>query len=103
MEKDKKNIKIVKNNWINKIINNRQKKTKKNTKKAIAILVITIIIVICIAGYFIVDVEKEKEEDRVAVTYKNNLTTEFRSNVKVSDFIESINGTLLEDNKIHMV
>lgn len=100
MEKDKKNIKIVKNNWINKIINNRQKKTKKNTKKAIAILVITIIIVICIAGYFIVDVEKEKEEDRVAVTYKNNLTTEFRSNVKVSDFIESINGTLLEDNKI---
>ncbi len=71
-------------------------------KKKILIIIIIIAIIIVIIGgvYFFIDRQKEKEEDKLAVTFKDNLTVEFGSNVKVSDFIENLQGELTEDKKI---
>ncbi len=71
-------------------------------KKKIIIIASIIIVVIAIAiGVFIfIDKENEKKEDAVALTLKDNLTVEFGSKVKVSDFIDDLKGELLEDNLI---
>lgn len=72
---------------INKIVN-------------ITLAVVIIIVIIGIILFFVNDKIKENEEDKVAVTFIENLNVEFGSKIKVSDFIQNINGTLLTDSEI---
>lgn len=65
----------------------------------IAIVVILVAISTTIGIWFL---KKEKTEEKIKnaiieITYKDNLTTEFLSEVKVSDFIDSINGKITND------
>ena len=70
----------------------------KNKKLVLIIVGIIIsLIVIGIAVYIIIDRKKEQEEDAVALTTKEDLTAEFLEKVKVSDFIENLNGELVGD------
>ena len=80
-------------------------------KKKIFIILFLFIIVIAIIGLIVYlplykEYKAKKEEEmRIAnatiiVDLKENLTTTFYSDVKVSDFIENINGELIEDYKI---
>ncbi len=71
-------------------------------KKKIIIIasIIIVIIAIGIGAFIFIDKENEKKEDAVALTLKENLTVEFGSKVKVSDFIDDLKGELLEDNLI---
>lgn len=73
---------------------------KKNKKIIISAIVILIIIITVIGILILKNIQEEKKEDAVALTLKENLTVEFGSNVKVSDFIENLQGELIEDNKI---
>ena len=73
---------------------------KKNKKIIISVIVILIIIITVIGILIFKNIQEEKKEDSVALTLKENLTVEFGSNVKVSDFIENLQGELIEDNKI---
>ena len=66
------------------------------------------LIILCIIGAIIIigisifiNIQIEKKEDSVALTLKENLDVEFGSDVKVSDFIEDLQGELIEDNKIN--
>ena len=73
----------------------------KNKKKLLIMLVILIVIFLgLIVIRAIIDAENERKEDEVALTLKENLDTEFLSNVKVSDFIENLNGEIIDDYKI---
>ena len=68
-------------------------------KKAIIIACIIIILIAIVSGIFIfIDIQNEKKEDAVALTLKDNLTVEFGSKMKLSDFIEDLKGELIEDN-----
>ena len=73
-------------------------------KKIKNIIIITIIVILTLLAiltiYFIKDHEKEIEEDKVALTLKDNLTIEFGEEKKVSDFIENLQGTLINDDEI---
>lgn len=70
-------------------------------KKIIIIVSICILVIAIIVGILIfIDKENEKKEDAVALTLKDNLTVEFGSKVKVSDFIEELQGSLMEDNLV---
>ena len=71
-----------------------------NKKILISITIVIVILSIIIGVYIYIDIQKEKEEDRVAITLKDNLTVEFGSKIKVSDLIEEIKGTLIEDKVI---
>lgn len=42
----------------------------------------------------------EYKHAKVEIEYKDNLTAEFNSNVKVSDFINNLNGKIIDDYKI---
>ncbi len=70
-------------------------------KKKILIIGIVVLIVIslCIGGYFIFKKEEIKNAV-IEITYQDDLTTEFLSDVKVSTFITSINGKIIDDYKI---
>ena len=70
-------------------------------KKIIIIASICILVIAIIVGILIfIDKENERKEDAVALTLKDNLTVEFGSKVKVSDFIEELQGSLIEDNLV---
>lgn len=70
-------------------------------KKIIILASICILVIAIIGGIFIfIDKENERKEDAVALTLKDNLTVEFGSKVKVSDFIEELQGSLIEDNLV---
>lgn len=62
-----------------------------------AIICCTILFIIIIS---IKDIIRDKKEDKTALTLKDNLQTEFLSDVKVSTFIEHLDGTLISDDKI---
>ncbi len=67
------------------------------------IIIIAIILLIAIVGistWIYLDIEENKRLDRESVTLKENLTIEFGKEAKISDFIASLNGTLIEDSKI---
>ena len=67
------------------------------------IIFVIILIIILIAGISIWLYKEEQENikiDAEAVTLKGNLTVEFGKNVKVSDFIENLNGSLVSDYEI---
>lgn len=73
-------------------------------KKFLNIIIVLIIIIIvaviglCIWSY--IDEQENKRIDAEAITLKENLTIEFGKKVKVSDFIENLNGSLVSDNEI---
>ena len=69
-------------------------------KKILYIAVPIIIIAIIISIILTVNIQKEKAEDEVAVTFKDNLTIEFGTKAKVSDFIENIQGELIDDIEV---
>ncbi len=68
---------------------------KKYVKIILAVIIV--VLIIGIATYIVLDKQKEKKEDEVALTLKENLTVEFASKVKLSDFIENLQGKLIED------
>lgn len=73
-------------------------------KKILPIIIVLIIIIIiaviglCIWAYF--EEQENKRIDAEAVTLKEDLTIEFGEKAKVSDFIENLNGTMLNDYDI---
>lgn len=75
-------------------------------KTLFIILAVIILVTISTSGYFIYKgLVKKQEEEKiknaiVIINLKDNLETEFLSEVHVSDFIEYINGTLVDDYKI---
>lgn len=75
----------------------------KNKRKLIVIIIAIILMLIIIGTiiYIIVDRKKEKEEDAVALTTKEDLTVEFLEKVKVSDFIENLQGELISDFNVN--
>ncbi len=67
-------------------------------KKIIYFLIIILLLTaIGLGVYFYIDKKKEQEEDAVAISFKDNLTFEFDSRVKVSEIISSIQGKLEDD------
>ena len=68
-------------------------------KILISIVILIIVLVIIFTTIFAINKENERI-DREAVTLKKDLTVEFGDKVKVSDFLENLNGTLVNDNQI---
>lgn len=66
----------------------------------IIIGIIIVVLIIGLAAYIAQDKQKEKKEDERALTLKQNLTAEFASKKKLSDFIENLEGELIEDSII---
>ena len=68
------------------------------------IVVAIILIVILIIGIGVLILHKAEEEsirkDLASIILKEDMTVEFGKEVKVSDFIENINGNLINDYKI---
>lgn len=75
----------------------------KNKRKLVLITtgIVIALIVIGIAVYIIIDKKKEREEDAVALTTKEDLTAEFLEKTKVSDFIENLQGELTSDFEVN--
>lgn len=71
-----------------------------NKKVIIPIIVCMSLIVIGLVTYFIVDMQKEKKEDAVALNLKEDLTVEFGSKANISDFIEELQGSLISDSNV---
>ena len=72
------------------------------SKKVIIISIVSIIVLaLGISAFIMYKIEEDKrlemEEDAVAVTFKDNLTVDFASKVKLSEFITNLNGELVED------
>jgi len=75
-------------------------------KKIILISVFILLIVLTILGLLFIPkyIEKQRIKNaKIIVTLKEDLTVPFKSDVKISDFIENINGTIIEDNKIDTI
>lgn len=72
----------------------RNRKLMIGVKATICFIILFIIII------RIKNIIRDKKEDKTALTLKDNLQTEFLSDVKVSTFIEHLNGTLISDDKI---
>lgn len=66
-------------------------------KKIIGIM---LCVAILIAGICFWQYKENKRIDLEAITLKENLSVEFGKKAKVSDFIENLNGTLLEDKTV---
>ena len=66
------------------------------TKKNIIIIICFLVIVISIGSYFLINYLRVKNAV-IKVTLKEDLETEFLSDVKVTDFISDINGTIVDD------
>ena len=66
------------------------------TKKNIIIIICFLIIIIGIGCYFLINYLRVKNAV-IKVTLDDTLETEFLSDVKVSDFISDINGTIVDD------
>jgi len=71
-------------------------------KKYIIIIAVAVITFLVILGVCFSHKNKEEKIKNaiVKIIYKDDLITEFLSEVKVSDFIESINGKIVEDYEI---
>lgn len=87
----------------------RSRKDSNDNRNSIMVrnrkLMIGIKAIICCTILFIIiisikNIIRDKKEDKTALTLKDNLQTEFLSDVKVSTFIEHLNGTLISDDKI---
>ncbi len=73
-------------------------------KKSILIkIIIAVIVLIAVAvGIWIyLDSEENKKLDATSVTLKENLEIEFGKPAKVSDFIQNLNGELVQDKEIN--
>lgn len=70
---------------------------KQNKKKIVLVLIL--ILLLSIIGYCLYQYIRIKTA-KIEVTLKSNLNVEFASSVKVSDMIQSINGTIIDDYKI---
>lgn len=66
------------------------------TKKNIIIIICFLVIIIGISSYFLINYLRVKNAV-IKVTLDDTLETEFLSDVKVSDFISDINGTIVDD------
>ena len=66
------------------------------TKKNIIITICILVIIIGLGSYFLINYLRVKNA-AIKVTLDDTLETEFLSNVKVSDFISDINGTIVDD------
>lgn len=64
------------------------------------VIFMIIAIVIVIAGICFWQYRENKRIDLEALTLKEDLSIEFGKKVKISDFIENLNGSLLEDKII---
>lgn len=70
-------------------------------KKIIVFVIILIILLILGISFWLYKEEQENIKiNAEAVTLKENLTVEFGKKVNVSDFIEKLNGSLINDNEI---
>lgn len=87
----------------------RSRKDSNDNRNSIMVrnrkLMIGIKAIICCTILFIIiisikNIIRDKKEDKTALTLKDNLQTEFLRDVKVSTFIEHLNGTLISDDKI---
>ena len=63
------------------------------------IIIAVLLVVLIISGFFIYNYLRIKYA-KIEVTLKNNLEVPFLEDVKVSDFIENINGKIKDDNEI---
>ncbi len=63
------------------------------------IIIAVLLVVLIISGYFIYNYLRIKYA-KIEVTLKNNLEVPFLEHVKVSDFIENINGKIIDDYEI---
>ena len=79
---------------------NRNSIMCRNRKLMIGIKTIICCTILFIIIISIKNIIRDKKEDKTALTLKDNLQTEFLSDVKVSTFIEHLNGTLISDDKI---
>ncbi len=69
---------------------------KKKYKIILIVLIIILVICISIPLYNYIRIKTAKIE----VTLKDDMTAEFNSDIKVSDYITSINGKIVDDYKI---
>ena len=65
------------------------------------IIFIIISIVILITGICFWQHKVNKKIDAEAVTLKEDLTAQFGTKAKASDFVENLNGTLTEDSEVN--
>lgn len=79
---------------------NRNSIMVRNRKLMIGVKATICFIILFIIIISIKNIIRDKKEDKTALTLKDNLQTEFLSDVKVSTFIEHLNGTLISDDKI---
>lgn len=71
-------------------------------KKTLGIIIILLIVITIIVSILLYREKKENERiDAEAVTLKENLIVEYGANARVSDFIENLNGVLLNDYQIN--
>ncbi len=71
-------------------------------KKIIIFVILLIIILVAGIGVWLyIDEQENKRLDKEAITLKENMTIEYGKKAKISDFIENINGSLIEDNEIN--
>ena len=66
-------------------------------KKIIIIISIIVSVILIILIYNIYRIKTAK----ISITYKDELIADFASSVKVSSFIESINGKIIDDYTIN--
>lgn len=65
------------------------------------IIIGMIVIVVLVIGICVWQYQENKRMDAEAVVLKEDLTVQFGEDAKVSDFIESLKGTLIEDSEIN--
>lgn len=74
-----------------------------NKKVIIGLIVLVIVSCLGVGGYLgyqrYIELEKIRNA-KVEITYKEDLTVEWNSDSKISDYIESINGSIIDDKEI---
>ena len=65
-----------------------------------SIIFVAIVLIIGVGVWFYKEHQENMRIDAEAVTLKGDLTVEFGKKVKVSDFIQNLNGTLIDDYEI---
>lgn len=68
-------------------------------KKKIYIVIVIVVLIVCCLIILGIKIHKDIEikNAKIVIELKEELETEFLSEVKVSDFIENINGNIIED------
>lgn len=70
-------------------------------KKVIIIVIVLVIVLALGIGFWLYKEEQENIKlDKESVSLKEDLSVEFGEKAKVSDFLESLNGKLVEDFEI---